>query len=130
MEEGRDGIPEIVDYKSRQDVARGKEYMDMDLMPKMYTLLVADWLKSKGYKRARFMVKFWQDPKDESFAQEFDLEKLTDHEEVFKEKIQKVLKTIEAEFCITEFCDACNYQEKNNFAQELIDKFGIKIMLK
>jgi len=127
LEEGKDGIPEVVDYKSRQDIAKGKEYMDMTLMPKMYTLLVADWLKSKGYKKARFMVKFWQDPKEESFAQEFNLEKLDDHEEVFKEKIQKVLKTIEAEFCITEFCDACNYETKDDFAKELTEKHGISI---
>ena len=76
------------------------------------------------------MVKFWQDPKDESFDQEFDLEKLDDHEEIFKEKINKVLKTIEAEFCITEFCDACNYETKDEFAKDLNEKLGIKIMIK
>ncbi len=130
LEEGRDGVPEIIDYKSRQDVARGKKNMDMDLMPKLYTLLVADWLKAKGYKKARFMVKFWQDPKDESFSEEFDLENLTDTEDIFKQKIKKILKTVEAEFCITEFCDACNYETKDDFALELKNKHGISIIMR
>lgn len=130
LEEGSDGIPEIIDYKSRQDIAKGKQYMDMELMPKMYTLLVADQLLNRGYKKARFMVKFWQDPREESFAQEFDLENLKDHEDLFKEKIQNIIKTVDAKFCITEFCDACNYETKDDFATELTDKFGIKIVLK
>lgn len=130
LEKGEDGVPEVIDYKSRQDISRGKKYMDMDLMPKMYTLLVADWLKSKGYKKARFMVKFWQDPKDDSFAQEFDLEDLQEEEDLFKEKIRKIVKTIEAEFCVAEYCDACNYESKDSFASDLQEKFGVKILIK
>ena len=130
LEEGSDGIPEIIDYKSRMDINKGKKYMDMELMPKMYTLLVADELKRRGYKKARFKVKFWQDPREDGFAEEFNLEKLEDHEELFKEKIQKILKTIDAKFCITEFCDACNYEKKDDFATELTQKHGIKIVIK
>src|SRR3989344_443953 len=40
LEEGDDGVPEIVDYKSRQNIEKGKNYMDMDLMPKIYTLFL------------------------------------------------------------------------------------------
>jgi hypothetical protein len=130
LEEGNDGIPEIIDYKSRQDIAKGKQYMDMELMPKMYTLLVADTLLKRGYKKARFMVRFWQDPKEESFAQEFDLENLTEHEDLFKEKIQEILKAEETQFCITEFCDACNYVTKDQFALDLKNKFGISIIVR
>lgn len=130
LEEGEDGIPEVVDYKSRQDIAKGKERMDMDLMPKLYTLLVAEWLQSRGYKKARFCVRFWQDPNEENFTEEFDLENLTDHEELFKGKIKKILKTVEAEFCITEFCDACNFETKDQFAEDLKNNFGISIIMR
>lgn len=130
LEEGKDGVPEVIDYKSRMDIQKGKKYMDMDLMPKMYTLLVADELKRRGFKKARFKVKFWQDPREDGFTQEFDLENLEEHEGLFKEKIKKVVKTIEASFCITEFCDACNYEKKNDFAKELSEKHGIKIVIK
>src|SRR3990167_8293050 len=67
LEMGGDKMPEIIDYKSRQDLAKGKQNMDMDLMPKLYTLLLAEDLLKKGFKKARFKVVFWQDPKDESF---------------------------------------------------------------
>jgi hypothetical protein len=130
LEEGEDGIPEIVDYKSRQDIARGKENMDMDLMPKLYTLLVAEWLAGRGYKKARFCVRFWQDPKEDGFYKEFDLEKLEEHEEVFKGRIKKILKTIEASFCVTKFCDACNYDPRDSFINDLKNKFGISIIVK
>lgn len=119
LETGDDGLPEIVDYKSRQDIAKGKQNMDMDLMPKMYTLLLADDLLKKGFKKARFKVVFWQDPKDGSFAQEFDLENLSEIEELFKEKIRKILNNKEITFCMNQYCEACNSEKADDYVAEL-----------
>lgn len=119
LELGEDGLPEIIDYKSRQDIAKGKQNMDMDLMPKMYTLLMAEELLKKGYKKARFKVKFWQDPLDESFALEFDLENLSDAEELFKDKIRKINQNKLIEFCLMQYCEACNSDKSDDFVAAL-----------
>lgn len=119
LEMGEDGMPEIIDYKSRQDVARGKQNMDMDLMPKIYTLLMAEEILKKGYKRARFKVKFWQDPLDESFSQDFDLENLTEIEGLFKEKIKKIKENKQISFCLLQFCEACNSPLNDDYVVQL-----------
>lgn len=119
LEMGGDGIPEIIDYKSRQDVAKGKENMDMKLMPKLYTLLLADDLLKLGYKKARFKVVFWQDPKDESFAVEFNLEDLSKVEELFKEKIRDILTNKEITFCMMPYCEACNSDKSEEYVAAL-----------
>lgn len=119
LEMAENGLPEIIDYKSRQDVAKGKQNMDMDLMPKLYTLLLAEDLLKKGYKKARFKVVFWQDPKDESFAVDFDLENLSAVEELFKEKIRKILGSKEITFCMLPFCEACNSEKNEEYIAQL-----------
>lgn len=126
LEIGDDGLPEIIDYKSRQDIAKGKQYMDMDLMPKMYTLLMAEDLLKNGYKKARFKVKFWQDPYDESFTEEFDLEDLGKTEDLFKEKIKTIIKNKSIIFCMKQFCEACNNEKSEEYLAEL-EKMGYSL---
>src|SRR3989344_5590316 len=126
LEMGDDGLPEIIDYKSRQDIAKGKQYMDMELMPKMYTLLMAEELLKRGYKKARFKVKFWQDPLDASFALDFDLENLLEIEELFKGKIRKINENKQIDFCLMQYCEACNSEKSDNFVAEL-EKMGYSL---
>jgi hypothetical protein len=127
LEIGDDGMPEIIDYKSRQDIAKGKQHMDMDLMPKMYTLLMTEELLNKGYKKARFKVKFWQDPLDESFAQDFDLESLVEVEDLFKEKIRKINQNKLIDFCLMQYCEACNSDKSDDYVAEL-EKMGYSLV--
>lgn len=127
LEMGDDGIPEIVDYKSRENLEKGKMYMDMDLMPKIYTLLCCKKLLAKGYKKARFVVRYWQDPLDESFYEEFDLEEVCTYEEIFKQRIQKILSVTETGFCEKGYCSACQSQLRDVYVKQL-ETMGIKFI--
>ncbi len=127
VEMGEDGVPEVIDYKSRQNISRGKDYMDMDLMPKLYMLLTCQELQRRGFKKARFRVVFWQDPLEDEFYQDFDLEQVKEHEKIFVEKIEKIIKHAEIDYCGGQYCDACNYEKKNDFISELKEK-GFKII--
>lgn len=127
VEMASDGVPEVIDYKSRIDIGKGKKYMDMELMPKMYMLLTALQLQQLGFNRARFKVVFWQDPKDTSFCEEFDLTKLKAHEDVFRERIRDIVKTLDFDYCAGQYCDACNYDSRDSFIEEL-GKQGYKVM--
>jgi len=122
LEMGEDGIPEVVDYKFRENIEVGKDNMDMDLMPKIYMLLVCNKLLEKGYKKARFVVRFWQDPKDDSFFEEFDLERVRDFEDIFKERIEEIFNTSVFKFCEKGFCKACKSDQRTLFLKELEDK--------
>jgi hypothetical protein len=124
---GDDGIPEVCDYKFREDVEKGKANMDMDIMPKAYMLLASKFLLSKGYKKARFIVRFWQDPGNNDFYEEFDLEKVLQFEELFKQKIGKIIKAKEFNFCTRPFCNICKYDKKDDLVFEL-RKMGILLM--
>ena len=124
---GKDGVPEVVDYKFREDVERGKLYMDMDLMPKIYTLLAANYLRSKGYSRARFVVRIWQSPLDESLNEEFDLSTVDSYKEFLKQKIDKILGTKGVNFCERDWCKACKSDKRQDFLQELEKKGFIKV---
>lgn len=128
LELGDDGIPEIVDYKSRENLEKGKSYMDMDLMPKIYTLLCSKKLLQMGFKKARFIVRYWQDPKDESFYEEFDLEQVKNYEEIFKQKIQRILTAQNIKFCEKSFCPACRSKERQEYIKELA-KIGLQAEL-
>jgi hypothetical protein len=124
---GEDGIPEVVDYKFREDVEKGKRNMDMDLMPKIYTFLAAKYLKSKGYKRARFVVRIWQDPLDSSLNEEFDLDGIESYGEFFKQKIDRILGTEEVRFCDKDWCKVCKHEKRADFLKELQDKGFLKM---
>ncbi len=127
FEMGEDGIPEIVDYKSREDVEKGKDNMDMDLMPKLYTLLCCKKLQQLGYAKARFVVRFWQDPLEDSFYEEFELSDVKSLELIFKQKIDQIVNTIEVKFCESPYCSGCKHADKNKFLHEL-EKQGIKYL--
>lgn len=115
-------MPEIVDYKFREDVEKGKQRMDMDLMPKVYTLLASDYLKSKGYEKARFVVRIWQDPLDSSLNEEFDLSVIDNFKEFFGQKISKILGTEEIKFCEQGWCRACSSDRRQEFLKELQER--------
>jgi hypothetical protein len=126
FEEGEDGVPEVVDYKSREDIEIGKRGMDMDLMPKIYILLSLPFLQKNNFKRARFVVRFWQDPLEAGFYEEFDLEKFKELEELFKYKIEKILGVTEFSFCEKPYCKACKAQKRNEFVMGL-QKMGLMV---
>ncbi|MBI3485433.1 hypothetical protein HY025_00650 [Candidatus Daviesbacteria bacterium] len=134
MELGEDGTAEIVDYKSREALAFNSEKVqnyksrenlekeisfDMDLMPKIYTLLCSENLLKKGYKKARFKVRIWQDPLQESFFEEFDLTAMNGAEFLFKQKIANILKTREIKFCEKSFCKACKSPKRDEYLSKL-----------
>lgn len=122
-----DNMPEVCDYKYFEDNEKGKASLDMDLMPKIYTLLSSNYLKSKGYNRSRFIIRFWQDPLDNSFYQEFDLDKLAVFEEEFKEKIITILNTKQITFCEKPFCRVCKSIKRQEYINDLGEKFGILV---
>src|SRR5205807_918395 len=119
LEIGEDGMPEIVDYKSRQNLENGKAYMDMDMMPKMYVLLLSKKLLERGYTTARFVVRFWQDPLEESFYEEFNIAAMSAEEFLFQQKIEKIQRVTEFKPCGKKFCAACNSDKKDDFLEEL-----------
>lgn len=122
LEMGEDGVPEIVDYKYFEDPKKGKENLDMDLMPKLYTLLCASELLKAGYKKSRFRVISWTDPEDESLYEEFDLESVFLLKDFFKQKIQKILSITELSFCEKVYCKSCNSDTKEEWIKELKQK--------
>ncbi len=128
LELGEDGLPEIVDYKSREDVEKGKDGMDMELMPKVYTLLCAQKLLDLGYKRARFVVRFWQDPKEDGFFEEFDLEGIKNFEIELKRKIEVIGQVSEIKFCGKPYCKACKAAKRSEYILEL-QKLGLAVIL-
>lgn len=118
IELGEDRVPEIIDYKYRQNPA-DQAKMDMDLMPKVYTLLCASELKEMGYAKARFKVKFWLSPKDESFYEEFDLSVMPNLEAFFKDKIDRILRTSELSFCEKDFCKVCKSPQRAQWITQI-----------
>lgn len=127
IEMGEDHIPEIVDYKYFEDIEKGKARLDMDLMPKVYTLLCAKDLKQAGFKKARFRVGLWQEPDNESLYEEFDLSQDTSLEDFFKDKILRILRTQELSFCEKDWCKACKSPERETWIKELQKRGWIKI---
>lgn len=125
LELGDDGVAEVVDYKSRESLDKN---FDMELMPKIYTLLVAKKLLEKGHKKARFVVRIWQDPEDESIFEEFDLNSLNGEEFLFRQKIDRILANKNIKFCNKPFCKACNSERKDEYLEELKSKHGLSIM--
>lgn len=125
LEMGEDGIPEIVDYKYFEDAQKGRDNLDMDLMPKLYTLLCASELLKIGYKRVRFRVRSWTDPLDESLYEEFDLQTTSLLKDYFKHKISKILSVSEISFCGKAYCKACNCDQKTEWIKKLQTEFNL-----
>ncbi|MFH0937345.1 MAG: PD-(D/E)XK nuclease family protein [Candidatus Daviesbacteria bacterium] len=126
LEMGEDQVPEIVDYKYFGDTEKGKSNLDMDLMPKVYTLLCASDLKKAGYFKARFKVRIWNEPENESFYEEFDLNKDLNLENFFRDKIERILRTDQLSFCEKDFCRVCKSPEREKWIKELQVKGWIK----
>lgn len=124
LELGDDGMPEVVDYKSRDDVEAGINGLDMDLMPKVYTLLVTSKLTKLGYDKARFRVRIWQDPLNEDLYEEFDLGMMEETVFLIKQKIDRIVNIQEIKFCEKNFCRACNSDKRQQYLQELA-KLGL-----
>lgn len=119
---GDDGVPEVCDYKFREDMEKGKNNMDMDLMPKIYVLLASKYLLSKGYERARFVVRFWTEALNEDFYEEFDLSTAENMADLFKQKMHRILTTTEVSFCEKDWCKVCSSPKRNDFLRELISQ--------
>ena len=119
IEMGADGVPEIVDYKYFGDLEAGSSNLDMDLMPKVYTLLCTDELINLGFPKARFAVRMWQDPGNNDFYEEFDLSSISNMEEYFKDKIERILRTKSLSFCERDYCKACQSEKRGDWISEL-----------
>ncbi len=127
IEMGEDGIPEVVDYKYFEDNEKSKSYLDMDLMPKMYMLLTSDELLEQGFKKARFKVRMWQAPNDESLYEEFELEKMPGVADYLLDKTRRILSTKEVGFCSNSWCKVCKHQDRPLWIKELEDKGWVKV---
>lgn len=119
IEMGEDGVPEVVDYKYLDKGADAMDRLDMDLMPKLYILLCSEDLASCGHKKARFQVRFWHDPKNESFYEEFDLESVLNLENFFKDRMERILRTSELTFCEKDYCKPCKSPQRAEWIKEL-----------
>lgn len=126
VEQGLDGVPEVIDYKYQGGQKVEKDRIDMDLMPKLYILLAAPDLIKLGYEKARFKIKFWQDPQDESFYEEFKLSDMPNLAAFFRDKIERILRTSELSFCEKPFCKPCHSPKRNDWIKELQRKGWIK----
>ena len=127
LELGVDGIPEVIDYKYHEDPEAGKARMDMDLMPKLYILLASPDLARLGFEKAIFKVKFWQDPEDESFYEEFEIANMPNLEAFFKDKIERILRMDELSFCEKPFCKPCYSPKREEWIKELKEKKFIRV---
>lgn len=119
LEMGDDNIPEIVDYKYFENPQKGKDNLDMDLMPKLYTLLCAQELLKLGFKKTRFRVRSWTDPLEESLYEEFDLETASLLKDFFRHKIEKILSSTDLTFCEKPYCKACSSNQREEWILQL-----------
>ena len=118
-EEGEDGVPEVADYKYHEDPKKGVLRLDMDLMPKMYMVLSAGDLLKIGYKKARFVIRQWNNPKDETLKEEFDLNSLGSVISFLQSKIEPILENKKISFCERSFCLACSSEKREEYLNEL-----------
>lgn len=122
FELGDDGIPEVVDYKYHEDPQKGAERLDMDLMPKLYTLLSAEQLKKMGYSKARFIIRQWTDPANQSLYVDFDLDGLGGVVDQIRQRIEIILDNKSVSFCERSFCRACTSEKRPEYLKELEEK--------
>lgn len=119
-------MPEVVDYKYFSNEEFGKQNLDMDLMPKLYTMLCAPELLKNGYQRARFVIRLWREPKNQSLSREFFLEDLREVEDELYSKALEILSTNKLKFCEKSYCPACNSDNRAIWLQELQNAGWIK----
>jgi hypothetical protein len=109
IELGKDGLPEVVDFKYFENQEKGRNYLDMEQMPKMYTLLTSEDLKKSGYTKSRFKIRFWQDPLDEDWYEEFELSDCENIAAFFKQKAENILRLTELSLCEKAYCKVCQH---------------------
>ena len=126
LEMGDDGVVEVVDYKYFENAKKGKDNLDMDLMPKIYILLCAAQLVEMGYDKTRFRVRFWTDPLDESIYEEFDMFSLNNLKQYLRFKIEKILSVKEFSFCEQSFCKVCNSGQRRDWIKQLQTQFKFR----
>lgn len=119
IEMGSDEIPEVVDYKYFEDSEKSKSYLDMDLMPKIYVLLTANDLLEASFDKARFVTRIWTEPLNNDYYEEFDLNEVCNLENFFKDKIERILRTKELNFCGKDWCKACKSKDREEWIAEL-----------
>ena len=119
IEMGEASVPEVVDYKYLEKGDESTEFLDMDLMPKLYTLLCAQELIDLGYKQARFYIRLWHDPRNGSYYEEFDLSSMPNIEAFLKDKIERILRIRQLSFCEKDFCKACNSPHREEWIKQL-----------
>lgn len=123
IEMGKDNLPEIIDFKYFEDQDKGRSYLDMDLMPKLYFLLTIPELKRLGFNKARFKIRFWQDAKDESVYEEFNIGQEDSFMSYFKSKAEAILRTTEISFCEKDYCSVCQSPNRIAWQKEIEAKF-------
>ena len=126
IEMGSDSLPEVVDYKYLQKGDESTAYLDMDLMPKVYTLLSAKELSDLGYQKIRFAVRLWHNPGNDSYYEEFDVSSMKNLEDFFKDKMERILRTGELSFCERDYCKACKSDKRREWIKELQKQGWIK----
>lgn len=126
VELGDDGVAEIVDYKYFADSDKGRKYLDMDLMPKLYTLLAAQELLAAGYDKARFIVRLWQEPLNDSFYEEFDLKNMQNLANYFADKVRRIMGVTTLSFCEKDYCKVCKNEQREAWIKELEKRGWIK----
>ena len=123
LELGDDGVIEVVDYKyfERQE---SKDFLDMDLLPKIYTLLCAEELKKSGFTKARFRIRLWQEPGNGNLYEEFELEAIGNIKDYLRLKIEKILSINEITFCNMPYCKACSSAQRESWIRQLSTQFN------
>ncbi len=122
FEMGDDGMPEVVDYKYHEDPDKGAARLDMNLMPKIYMLLTSKFLKEKGFKRARFIVRQWTNPQNDGLFEEFDLETIDEIGDLIRQRIEGILANKTVQFCEKSWCRACQSAKRKEYIQQLSEK--------
>jgi len=123
IEMGKDNTPEIIDFKYFEDQERGKGYLDMDLMPKLYFLLTTAELKRLGFNKARFKLRFWQDALDESMYEEFSIDQEESFKSYFKSRAEVILRTTELSFCEKAYCPVCQNPARTDWQKQIKAEF-------
>lgn len=126
IELGGDNIPEVIDYKYYPEGSKSKDFLDLDLMSKLYVLLCAKELQEGGFSRARFKIRLWTEPADESLYEEFDLSSVKNLAEYFGDKVRRILGVTTLSFCDKPFCKVCQSEQRPAWIRELIAKGWIE----
>lgn len=119
IEMGKDGVPEVCDYKLMDPTEEKKQNLDFELSSSLYMLLCARKLINLGFEKARFCIRFWKNGKDDSLKKDFYLSDIFEFEVIFKKKIKEIISTKVLIFCERPFCNACKSKERENFIMEL-----------